>query len=143
MKEVIYYGMMEHFAKQARKKLKIICKNLKIMTAIDTNVKNIIQSNKIWLDSSNCCVKSYRLRSNKRQKISQITHLKKINQILLATFYHQLQNIHKCKMQYCQIFYKLNPLLYHCNHLSLHLQWITVILQCLSLLLQLLLSLNN
>lgn len=31
--------MMEYFAKQARKKLKIICNNLKIMTAIDSNVK--------------------------------------------------------------------------------------------------------
>jgi hypothetical protein len=66
-----------------------------------------------------------------------------INQILLVAFYHQLQNIHICKMQYCHIFYKLTPLLYHCNHLSLHLQWITMNLQCLSLLHQLLLSLNN
>jgi hypothetical protein len=40
-KEVTYNGMMEHFAKQARKKLKIICNNLKIMTSIDSNVKKI------------------------------------------------------------------------------------------------------
>jgi hypothetical protein len=39
MKEETNHGMMEHFAKQARKKLKIICNNLKIMTAIDSNVK--------------------------------------------------------------------------------------------------------
>jgi len=39
MEEVTYHGMMELFAKEARKKLKIICNNLKIMTAIDSNVK--------------------------------------------------------------------------------------------------------
>jgi hypothetical protein len=37
--EVTYHGMMEHFTKQARKKLKIICNTLKIMTARDSNVK--------------------------------------------------------------------------------------------------------
>jgi len=41
MKEVTYHGMMEHFAKQSRKKLNIICNNLKITTAIDSNVKEI------------------------------------------------------------------------------------------------------
>jgi 16S rRNA C1402 (ribose-2'-O) methylase RsmI len=40
-KEVTYHGMMEHFARQARKKLKIICNNLEIMIAIESNVKII------------------------------------------------------------------------------------------------------
>jgi hypothetical protein len=33
MKELTYHGMMEYFAKQAGKKLKINCNNLKIITA--------------------------------------------------------------------------------------------------------------
>jgi hypothetical protein len=38
--------MLEHFAKQTKKKLKIICNNLKIMTSIDSNVKKIYSQTK-------------------------------------------------------------------------------------------------
>jgi hypothetical protein len=44
MKQVTYHEMTEHFAKQPRKKLKVVCENLKIITAIDSKVKSIIRS---------------------------------------------------------------------------------------------------
>jgi hypothetical protein len=110
MKKVTYHGITEHFAKQARKNEKIILKNLKITTAIDGNVTNIIQSNKIWLGRTKSCVKSNRLRSNERQKDFSNNSLAEYQPfILLATFYHQIQNIHICKMQYYLIYQKQIP----------------------------------
>jgi len=52
MKEETYHGMIEHFAKQAREKLKNICNNLKIITAIDSNVKKFHSQTKSGLTVS-------------------------------------------------------------------------------------------
>ena len=50
MKEVTYHAMTEHSAKQAWKKLMIICNNLKIMTEINSNVKkyDTVKQNLAW-----------------------------------------------------------------------------------------------